>query len=215
MAKSIGIIGGTGPEGKGLAARFARAGFEVLVGSRSAERGEEAATEIRERAGGDVRGAANADAAAADVIVVTVPYSGQADTLSAIKDQLAGKVVISTVVPMVFEAGKVSMIPVEAGSAAEEMQALLPDSKIVGAYQNLAARKLFDVDHALDADVIVTSNDREALREVIALTEQIAGLRGVNGGPLSCSHYVEAITTLLVHINRNYKTETTVKISGI
>jgi NADPH-dependent F420 reductase len=215
LATSIGIIGGTGPEGKGLAARFARAGFEVLVGSRSAERGEEAATEIRERAGGDVRGAANADAAAADVIVVTVPYSGQADTLSALKDQLAGKIVISTVVPMVFEAGKVSMIPVAAGSAAEEMQALLPDSRVVGAYQNLAARKLFDVDHALDADVIVTSNDREALREVIQLTEQIPGLRGVNGGPLSCSHYVEAITTLLVHINRNYKTETTVKISGI
>ena len=215
MATSIGIIGGTGPEGKGLAARFARAGFEVLIGSRSAERGEEAATEIRERAGGNVRGAANADAAAADVIVVTVPYSGQADTLSAIKDQLAGKIVISTVVPMAFESGKVSMIPVEAGSAAEEMQALLPGSKVVGAYQNLAARKLFDVDQALDADVIVTSNDREALREVVQLTEQIEGLRGVNGGPLSCSHYVEAITTLLVHINRNYKTETTVKISGI
>jgi len=215
LARSIGIIGGTGPEGKGLAARFAQAGFEVLVGSRSAERGEEAATEIRERAGGAIRGAANADAATAEVVVVTVPYAGQADTLSALKDQLAGKIVISTVVPMAFEAGKVSMIPVEAGSAAEEMQRLLPDSKVVGAYQNLAARKLFDVEHGLDADVIVTSNDREALREVIQLTEQVPGLRGVNGGPLSCSHYVEAITTLLVHINRNYKTETTVKIAGI
>jgi NADPH-dependent F420 reductase len=215
MAKSIGIIGGTGPEGKGLAARFAQAGLEVIVGSRSAERGEEAAAEIRERAGGSVRGAANTGAAEADIIVVTVPYAGQADTLSALKDQLTGKIVVSTVVPMAFEAGKVSMVPVADGSAAEEMQRLLPDSKVVGAYQNLAARKLFDVDHDLDADVIVTSNDREALREVIWLTEQIPGLRGVNGGPLSCSHYVEAITTLLVHVNRNYKTETTVKISGI
>ena len=95
------------------------------------------------------------------------------------------------------------------------MQRLLPDAKVVGAYQNLAAKKLFNVDHQLDGDVIVTSNDKEALREVIWMTEQIPGLRGVNGGPLASSHYVEAITTLLVHINRNYKTETNVKIVGI
>ena len=215
MPKSIGIIGGTGPEGKGLAARFAQAGFEVLIGSRSAERGEEAAQDIRERAGGSVRGVANADAATADVIVVTVPYAGQADTLTALKEQIGDKIVISTVVPMVFEAGKVSMVPVPDGSAAEEMQRLLPDAKVVGAYQNLAAKKLFNVDHQLDGDVIVTSNDKEALREVIWMTEQIPGLRGVNGGPLASSHYVEAITTLLVHINRNYKTETNVKVVGI
>ena len=215
MPKSIGIIGGTGPEGKGLAARFAQAGFEVLIGSRSAERGEEAAQDIRERAGGSVRGATNADAATADIIGVTVPYAGQADTLTALKEQIGDKIVISTVVPMVFEAGKVSMVPVPDGSAAEEMQRLLPDAKVVGAYQNLAAKKLFNVDHQLDGDVIVTSNDKEALREVIWMTEQIPGLRGVNGGPLSSSHYVEAITTLLVHINRNYKTETNVKVVGI
>ena len=215
MPKSIGIIGGTGPEGKGLAARFAQAGFEVLVGSRSAERGEEAAQDIRERAGGNVRGVANADAATADVIVVTVPYAGQADTLTALKDVIGNRIVISTVVPMAFEAGKVAMVPVPDGSAAEEMQRLLPDAKIVGAYQNLAAKKLFNVDHQLDGDVIITANDKEALREVTEMTEQIPGLRGVNGGPLSCSHYVEAITTLLVHINRNYKTETNVKIVGI
>jgi predicted dinucleotide-binding enzyme len=85
----------------------------------------------------------------------------------------------------------------------------------VAAYQNLAARKLFDVDHELDADVIVSSDDKEALREVIWLTEQIPGLRGVNGGPLATSHYVEGITTLLVHINRNYKTETSIRIVGV
>jgi NADPH-dependent F420 reductase len=215
LPKSIGIIGGTGPEGKGLAARFAQAGFEVLIGSRSAERADEAAQDIRERAGGNVRGVANTDAAVADIIVVTVPYSGQADTLTALKDVIGSGIVISTVVPMIFEAGKVSMVPVPDGSAAEEMQRLLPDAKVVGAYQNLAAKKLFDVDHALDGDVIITSNDKEALREVIWMTEQIPGLRGVNGGPLSCSHYVEAITTLLVHINRNYKTETHVKVVGM
>ena len=215
MPKSIGIIGGTGPEGKGLAARFAQAGFEVLIGSRSAERGEEAAQDIRERAGGNVRGATNADAATADIIVVTAPYAGQADTLAALKEQIGSKIVISTVVPMVFEAGKVSMVPVPDGSAAQEMQRLLPDAKVVGAYQNLAAKKLFNVDNPLDGDVVITSDDKEALREVIWMTEQVPGLRGVNGGPLSCSHYVEAITTLLVHINRNYKTETNIKVVGI
>ncbi len=215
MDKSIGIIGGTGPEGKGLAARFAQAGLEVLIGSRSADRAEEAAQDIRERAGGSVTGATNADAAAADVVIVTVPYAGQADTLAALKDVIGSRIVISTVVPMVFESGKVSMVPVADGSAAEEMQRLLPEARVVAAYQNLAAKKLFDIDHMLDGDVIITSDDREALREVIWLTEQIPGLRGVNGGPLSCSHYVEAITTLLVHINRNYKTETNVKVVGI
>lgn len=216
MARVIGIIGGTGPEGKGLAARFARAGMDVLIGSRSAERGEEAAQDVRERAGGSVRGATNAGAASeAEIIVVTLPYAGQADTLMALKDEIGSKIVVSTVVPMQFSPGKVEMLILEDGSAAQEMQRLLPDARIVGAYQNLAARKLFDVDHDLEGDVIVSSDDKEALREVIWLTEQIPGLRGVNGGPLATSHFVEGITTLLVHINRNYKTETSVKIVGV
>ena len=216
MAKTIGIIGGTGPEGKGLAARFARAGMEVLIGSRSVERGEEAAEDVRERAGGNVRGATNAEAArAAEVVVVTVPYSGQADTLTALRDDIGNRIVVSTVVPMEFSPGKVEMLLLDDGSAAQEAQRILPEARVVGAYQNLAARKLFDVDHELDGDVIVCSDDKEALREVIWLTEQIPGLRGVNGGPLAVSHYVEGITTLLVHINRNYKTETSVKIVGV
>lgn len=216
MAKTIGIIGGTGPEGKGLAARFARAGMEVLIGSRSAERGEEAAADVRERAGGNVRGATNADAAkAAEIVVVTLPYSGQADTLPALKDDIGSRIVVSTVVPMQFSPGKVEMLTLDDGSAAQEAQRLLPDARVVGAYQNLAARKLFDVEHELDGDVIVCSDDKEALREIIWLTEQIPGLRGVNGGPLAASHYVEGITTLLVHINRNYKTETSVRIVGV
>ena len=216
MAKTIGIIGGTGPEGKGLAARFARAGMEVLIGSRSAERGEEAAKDIREHAGGNVRGAANADAArAAEIVVVTLPYSGQAETLVALQDVIGSRIVISTVVPMVFSPGKVEMLRLEDGSAAEEAQRLLPEASVVGAFQNLAARKLFDVEHPLEADVIVTSDNKEALREVIWLTEQMPNLRGINGGPLAASHYVEGITTLLVHINRNYKTESSVKIVGV
>jgi hypothetical protein len=215
LASSIGVIGGTGPEGKGLAARFARAGLEVIIGSRSAERGAEAAADVREIAGGSVRGGTNADAAAADVIVVTLPYAGQAETLEALRDAIGDKVVVSTVVPMQFAAGKVTMLQLEDGSAAEETQRILPRARVVGAFQNLAARKLFAVDQALEGDVIVCSDDKDALRQVIWLAEQIPGLRGVNGGPLASSRYVEGITTLLVHINRNYKAETGVRIVGV
>jgi hypothetical protein len=209
------MIGGTGPEGKGLAARFARAGLEVIIGSRSAERGEAAAADVREQAGGTVRGAPNEDAATADIVMVTLPYSGQAETLAGLRAQIGGRIVVSTVVPMQFAAGKVTMLDLEDGSAAQEAQRILPDARVVGAFQNLAARKLFDVEHELDGDVIVCSDDKDALREVIWLAEQIPGLRGVNGGPLACSHFVEGITTLLVHINRNYKTESHVKIVGV
>ncbi len=215
MANSIGVIGGTGPEGKGLAARFARAGLDVIIGSRSAERGEKAAAEVRDVAGGNASGGTNAAAAEADVIVITLPYSGQAETLEALRDQIGDKVVVSAVVPMQFEAGKVTMLQPEDGSAAEEMQRILPRARVVGAFQNLAARKLLDVDHELDGDVIVCSDDKEALQQVIGLAGQISGLRGVNGGPLSASRYVESITTLLVHINRNYKTQSHIKIVGI
>jgi NADPH-dependent F420 reductase len=216
VAKTIGIIGGTGPEGRGLAARFARAGMTVLIGSRSAERGEEAASDIREKAGGSVLGAANADVAQdAEIIVVTVPFSGQEGTLATLTEEIGDKIVVSTVVPMRFEGGIVEMIDIEAGSAAQDAQRILSRARVVGAFQNLAARKLFDVDKELDGDVIVCSDDKEALREVIWLTEQIPGLRGVNGGPLACSRYVEGITTLLVYVNRNYKTQSHVKIVGV
>lgn len=216
MAKTIGIIGGTGPEGKGLAARFARAGLDVIIGSRSAERGEAAAAEVREQAGGNVSGASNLDAASgAEIVVLAMPYTGLADTLSELKDAIGNRIVVSTVVPMQFNAGRATLLSVEAGSAAQEAQTMLPDARVTGAFQNLAARKLFDVEHELDGDVIVCSDDKEALAEVMALAEAIPGLRGVNGGPLACNRYVEGITTLLVHINRNYKTETHVKIAGI
>jgi NADPH-dependent F420 reductase len=209
------MIGGTGPEGKGLAARFARAGLEVVIGSRSAERGEAAAVEVRQQAGGSVRGADNAAAAQTEIVLVTLPYAGQAETLSSLRDAIGNRIVVSTVVPMQFAAGKVTMLDLPDGSAAEEAQRLLPEARVVGAFQNLAARKLFDVDRELDGDVVVCSDDKEALREVIWLAEQVPGLRGVNGGPLSCSRYVEGITALLVHINRNYKTESHVKIVGV
>jgi len=216
VAQTIGFIGGTGPEGKGLAARFARAGLEVVLGSRSAERGQEAADDVLSVSGGTIRGATNEDAARqSDIIVLTVPYSALADTLGGLVDAIGDKIVISAVVPLQFGKGRVTMLPVEDGSASEEAQRILPNAKVVGAYHNLAAGHLIDVDHPMEGDVLICGDNEDAVRQVIWLSEQIRDLRGVNCGPLSSSHYIEGVTALLININRKYKTESGVHIVGI
>jgi 8-hydroxy-5-deazaflavin:NADPH oxidoreductase len=217
VAQTIGFIGGTGPEGKGLAARFALAGLEVIIGSRSTERGQEAADDLLTFIkGGKVRGATNEDTARqSDILVLTVPYSGLADTLGALIDAIGDKIVISAVVPLQFAKGRVTMLKLEDGSASEEAQRILPNAKVVGAYHNLAAGHLIDVDHAMEGDVLICGDDPDAVRQVIWLSEQIRDLRGVNCGPLSSSHYIEGVTALLININRNYKVESGVHIVGI
>ena len=213
----IGFIGGTGPEGKGLTYRFALAGHEIVIGSRSAERAGAAASEIGERvAEAAVRGVENADAARdGELIVLTVPFAAQADTLPALRDALDGKIVVSTGVPLAFEGGRPSMVAVPEGSAAEQAQALLPNARVVGAFHNLSAAKLWDGDALLEQDVIVCGDDADAKREVMALAEQILGVRAVDGGPLASSRYVEGITALLVAINRRYKARAGVRIVGV
>ena len=214
---NLSFIGGTGPEGKGLAYRFALAGHELVIGSRSRERGETAAREVAERVpNATVRGADNADAAREGAIVVlTVPFAAQADTLPALREALDGKIVISTAVPLSFEGGKPAMLSVAEGSAAEQAQALLPGARVVGAFQNLGAAKLWEGDASLEQDVIVCADDADAKRDVTALAEQIRGVRVVDGGPLASSRYVEGITALLVNINRRYKTLAGVRIVGV
>jgi len=212
----IGFIGGTGPEGKGLAYRFALAGHEIVIGSRNAERAQEAASEIAERASGaTVRGAENVEAAReGEIVVLTVPYDAQAATLPPLADALAGKIVVSTGVPMAFADGSASLVPVPEGSAAEQVQALLPNAKVTGAFQNLGAKKLWG-EKPLDQDVIVCGNDDGAKTQVMQLAEQIAGVRAVDGGALASSRYVEAITVLLVSVNKRYKVTAGVKIAGL
>jgi NADPH-dependent F420 reductase len=216
MAKRIGFIGGTGPEGKGLAARFAVAGLDVIIGSRAAERGEEAASELRALAGGNIRGATNSDAAQdADLVVVTIPYAGLQETIAGIAEVLAGKTVASAVVPLRFSRGRVSMIEVPAGSAAQETQAAAPQARVVGAFQTLSAGHLLDTAHPMEGDVIVCGDDEAAVREVIELSLLIPGIRGVQGGPLAASRFVEGITALLIGINRIHKVESGVQITGL
>lgn len=221
MAHRIALIGGTGPEGRGLATRFALAGHTVVIGSRNAARASDAATEVttRLRAAGhghvQMAGASNADAAAgADIVVLTVPYEAQRATLEALAPVLADKVVIDAVVPVRFERGPRS-IEVPEGSAAEQAAALLPDSRVIGAFHTIAAETLLDPLAALHEDVLVTGDDTEAKALVRALAEEIPGVRTVDAGPLRYSRFVEGITVLLISINGRYHAHTGVRIEGL
>jgi NADPH-dependent F420 reductase len=216
VASRIGLIGGTGPEGRGLAARFARAGLEVQIGSRAQERGREAADEIKKLAGGKVRGGTNEEAIeGADILLVTVPYAGMRETLLSLASKIGDVIVVSAVVPLEFSRTRIAAINVPDGCAAQEAQMLLPQARVVGAFQNLSASHLLDIEHKLDGDVIVCADHLDALRATIELADMLPGIRGINGGPLANSKYVEEITALLLNINRLYKAETHIKIAGL
>ncbi len=212
----IGFIGGTGEEGMGLAYRFALAGRACVIGSRTIEKAQASAAELRQKDGGiDVSAATNEDAAAAgEIVVVTTPYAAQAATLPPLARALAGKIVVSTVVPMAFEAGRASLLSVTEGSAAQQQQALLPGATVVAAFQNLSAKKLLK-GAPIEADVVVCADDAPAKQQIIELAAQIAGVRGVDGGALANAQLVEGITVLLVSINRNYKTQAGIRVAGI
>ena len=220
MSRTIALIGGTGPEGRGLALRFALAGRDVVIGSRDAARGESIAAELRESLAGhdglgELSGAANADAVAqAEIVVVTVPYEGHAATLSDLAGALAGKIVVDAVVPVRFERGP-RPVEVAAGSATEEAAALLPDSRVTGAFHNLSAEILLDPDEPVHADVLVTGGDEETKRTVCALAEEIEGVRAVDAGPLRYSRFVEGLTILLIGINIRHRARTHVQVSGL
>jgi NADPH-dependent F420 reductase len=213
----IAILGGTGDEGLGLAMRWTKSGEEVIIGSRSAERALEAAHTVREAVPfGHVTGMANDAAAdAAEVIIVSVPYGGQRDTLTALAPALAKKVVISVVVPLQFGKGGPKPVRVAEGSAAEEARAILADSKVASAFHNLSATKLMEVESSLDCDVVVCADDADAKQVTFELAGKLAGVRPLDGGGLGYSSVVEDLTALLISMNRRYKAHASVKFTGI
>ena len=163
-----------------------------------------------------MRGGTNAEAAAsAELVIITVPYDGMRDTIKELVDPLRDKVVVSAVVPLQFSRARIAALDVPSGSAAQEAQLLLPESRVTSAFQNLPAAHLFDLPHSVEGDVIVCSDHVDALRETIELAGLIQGVRGINGGPLANAHYVEILTALILNINRIHKAETQVKILGI
>ncbi|OHT19981.1 NADPH-dependent F420 reductase [Edaphosphingomonas haloaromaticamans] len=214
---TLAVLGGTGKEGSGLAARWAAAGYEVVIGGRDAGKAEAAAAELAAAIpGANVRGADNAAAAAAgEIVVLTVPYAAQQATALAVKDALAGKILVDVTVPLVPPKVNRVQLP-EGGSAAMALQAALGEGvRVVSAFQNISAHHLHDLDHELDCDVLVAGDDIAAREAVIALAEA-AKLRGFHAGPLCNSVVTEALTSVLISINQRYKVPSAgIRITGL
>ncbi len=214
----LAFVGGTGPEGLGIAMRMATAGHQVAIGSRSTERGEEGAAKVREAVPSAVAtGGANADVVAdAEVVFLTFPYSGQQATLEALGSALDGKIVCNVVAPLEFQQGVGAVaVNVPGNSALQESMAQLPNARLVSAFQNMSAEELQHLDHPIEADVLVCGRDVEAKQAVIALANQIAGVRGIDAGGPSQSRYVEMLTSLLINLNRKHKTQSSIRIVGL
>jgi 8-hydroxy-5-deazaflavin:NADPH oxidoreductase len=214
---TVAVLGGTGPQGRGLARRWASAGVPVVIGSRSAERAAEVAAELAEATGGDVQGAANHDAAArCDLAVVAVPYDGHADLLRSLAGPLAGKVVVDCVNPLGFDQQGAYALPVADGSAAQEAAAILVDSTVVAAFHHVSAALLDDPEvSSVDTDVMVLGDDRDATDLVASLADAVPGMRGVYGGRLRNARQVEALTANLISVNRRYKAHAGVRLTDI
>ena len=214
---TIAVIGGTGREGSGLSLRWARAGLDVIIGSRRLEKAERVATELNETLGQElIRGLANRDAAqAGDIVVLSVPYAAHRAILEDIQPALPGKVLIDVTAPIdPKNPGRVRLL--EAGSAAVEAQQFLGDQvTVVAAFQNIAAGHLRNLDHDIDSDVLVCGDDPDAKRLAVQLAEK-AGMDALDAGPLINASIVEGLTAVLVGLNKRYKSKGTgIRITGI
>jgi NADPH-dependent F420 reductase len=210
---AIGILGGTGDQGRGLAYRWAVAGIDVVIGSRDADRARDAAREI----GFGTRGAANIDVAAeADVVVVAVPWEGHAELLHSLAAALAGKVVVDCVNPLGFDDRGAYVLDVEDGSAAQQAAALLVDSRVVAAFHHVSAVLLNNrALDTIDCDVLVLGDDRGATDTVQRLASQIPGVRGLYAGRLRNARQVEALTANLISVNRRHHSHAGLRLTGL
>jgi 8-hydroxy-5-deazaflavin:NADPH oxidoreductase len=209
----VGVLGGTGDQGRGLAYRLALAGQRVIIGSRAAERAETVAAEL----GNGVEGADNAACARrSDVVIVAVPWDGHAKTLESLQEELAGKLVIDCVNPLGFDKKGAFALKPEEGSAAEQAAALLPDSRVTAAFHHLSAVLLQDagVDR-IDTDVMVLGEVRADTDLVQALAGRISGMRGVFAGRLRNAHQVESLVANLISVNRRYKAHAGLRITDV
>lgn len=218
---TVAVIGGTGPQGKGLGYRFARHGHDVVLGSRAAEKAEVVAAEVTERlasveGAGTATGATNADAvAAADVVLLAVPYDGHDELVASL--DLAGKTVISCVNPLAFDKrgahGRV--INGGEGSAAESAAELAPEAVVVGAFHNVSAIGLWNEEDFLDEDVIVVGDSVEGKQVAIDLAAAVTGHPGIDGGKLRLARVLEPFTAVLISINRKYKAHSGIRVTGL
>jgi NADPH-dependent F420 reductase len=200
----IGIVGGTGREGRGLAARWANAGHEVFIGSRQADKGAKKAKELSDELGIPIRGADNLSACKeSDLIIVTVPYGAHRQTFESIKDAVNDKVIVDITVPLKPPRVRSVNLP-EGKAAALEARALLPEgARLVAALHHISSEHLRDPSYVFDCDVLVCGDDKEARATVISLVSDL-GLRGIDAGVLKNAIALESMTPVLLHINRQY-----------
>ncbi|MFI2213711.1 NADPH-dependent F420 reductase [Streptomyces sp. NPDC020141] len=209
----VGVLGGTGDQGRGLAYRLALAGQKVIIGSRAADRARSAAAEL----GLGVEGAENAECARrSDVVIVAVPWDGHAKTLEALREELAGKLVVDCVNPLGFDKKGAYALKPEEGSAAEQAAALLPDSRVAAAFHHLSAVLLQDASvERIDTDVMVLGESRADTDIVQALAGRIPGMRGVFAGRLRNAHQVESLVANLISVNRRYKAHAGLRVTDV
>ncbi|MFF6998631.1 NADPH-dependent F420 reductase [Streptomyces sp. NPDC008313] len=209
----VGVLGGTGPQGKGLAYRLARAGQKVILGSRAADRARTAAEEL----GHGVEGTGNAECARrSDIVIVAVPWEGHGTTLEALREDLAGKLVVDCVNPLGFDKKGAYALKPEEGSAAEQAAALLPGSRVTAAFHHLSAVLLQDPEtDEIDTDVMVLGEERADVETVQALAGRIPGMRGIFAGRLRNAHQVESLVANLISVNRRYKAHAGLRLTDV
>lgn len=215
---SIGILGGTGPAGRAFAARLASVGFEVIIGSRSAERAAQACAKLATKWPDmelSVSASDNAGAAAADLVVIATPWDAAASTATECAETLSGKVVISMANAITMIEGELQPVVPARGSIAAGVQFAVPDSRVVAAMHHVPARELGDLTSPVECDVLVCSDHAEATKVVMEVLDRIPGLRPVDSGHLAASTAIEALTAVLLGINARYRTRSTIRLNGL
>lgn len=216
LTQTVGLLGGTGPQGCGLALRFAVAGHRVLLGSRNADRAQSVVTELLAGRDLPVTGVANADAAAgAEVLFLVFPFHGQAAVLPGLAEVIGDKIVVDVINPLGWDEHGAYVLDVPEGSAAEQAQALLPRARVTAGFHHAPPRLLADLDREVDCDVLVVGDDPEARALVIQLADQIPGCRGIDAGPLRLARQLEGFTAVVVGVNRRYRIHAGVRLTRL
>jgi NADPH-dependent F420 reductase len=212
---TVGILGGTGPAGRGVAVRLASAGYDIMIGSRDKERAGATAQALSPRGDGVISGGTNEEAASCDLVILATPWDSAIATVRVLREQLANKTIVSMVNALAREGREMVPVYPARGSMAAQIAFALPDSAIVGAFHHLPAAQMEDLDSGLDADVLVFSDDDAARRRVADLVDEMPGLRAVIAGSMSLASPIEAFTAVCISVNIRHKAHSYVKMAGL
>ena len=213
--ETVGILGGTGPAGRGVALRLASAGFDVVIGSRDTSRAIDVAKSLHARLDGDIKGSSNEVAAVCDIVVVATPWDSAVATGTTLRAQLAGKIVISMVNALTREGRELLPLYPPRGSMAAQLAFALPESRVVGAFHHQPAAQMQDLDSGLAADVLIFSDHADALDHIVDIVNVMPGLRAVAAGSMSLASPIEAFTAVCISVNIRHKAHSYVKLAGL